>query len=60
MVKGVSFIVSDKGRYLIGMNIISKYKGKYGEGVEGIEINTIKVRIGCRIREMREKLEGII
>ena len=60
MFKGVGFIVSDKGRCLIGMNIISKYKGNYGEGVEGIEINTIKVHIGCRIREMREKFEDII
>ena len=42
------------------MNIISKYKGKYGEEVEGIEINAIKDHIGCEIKEMIEKLEDII
>ena len=56
MVKGMGFIVSNKGKCLIGMSIIRKYMGKYGEGVEGIEINAIKVHIGCEIKEMREKL----
>ena len=41
-------------KHFIQLTIVFSYQ------VEGIEINTIKVHIGCRIRDMREILEDIL
>ena len=60
LIKGAGFVVSSNGRCLIGMNIISRYKGKNGEGLDVVEINTIKVHIGCEIKTVREQLEDMV
>ena len=42
------------------MNIISRYKGENGEGLDVVEINTIKINIGCEIKTVREQLEDMV
>ena len=60
LIKGAGFVVSSNGRCLIGMNIISRYKGENEEGLYVVEINTIKVNIGCDIKTVREQLEDMV
>ena len=60
LIKGAGFVASSNGRCLIGMNIISRYKGENWEGLDVVEINTIKVHIGCEIKTVREQLEDMV